>query len=174
VDGLEGRRRPFREGHGPRNVGDLAVVVADQEAADAPERLPDGQRGRDAGRDRELGQLVHVSADDPGDRSADQASVPGDARAREEELREGNAGSQADVDREVDLRAQDAADHRVDQQARGEFGVESALLHSLARDPEAGQEGQRHHHAEGADGIVDDRNPEELRVHASPPRERAG
>ena len=72
MDRVEGRRGTLRKRDAPRDVGLAAVVVADEEAADPPDGLADGQRRRHAvgespqvdleGSVRKAGNRVRITA----------------------------------------------------------------------------------------------------------------
>ena len=158
------RRRSFRERDAPGQVGGSAVVVAHQEATDPPAGLAEGRRRRHAARDHACGQPVDARRQDHQQGSPDQTAVPGDPRPREQQREERRARAQRLVDREVELRADDAADHRVDQDRRGVLGIGAVLAQPARHDPRRHQKANRHHHAERADGEAEDL--EQDRIHA--------
>ena len=88
---VESGRRPFGECDGPGDVGGAPVVIPDEKASDAADRLANSGRGCGT-----VCQLLHVDSDPlrsdgSGESAPDQATVPGDATAGEEERKKGAA-----------------------------------------------------------------------------------
>ena len=95
------------------------------------------------------------------------SAVPGDSGAGEEELGVGDARAQTHVDREVDLRAEDPADHHPDEQGGRDLRIQAALRHLPLGDVHRDQEGDRHHHAEARHREFEEGDGEELGIHGA-------
>src|SRR5204862_1873811 len=119
VGAIERRRQAAREGDAPRQRRRLAVVVADQEAADASEHLSDRERRRGGGEHGDERPAMLADRQVTGQQAADESAEPAHPAAVEEQGEErGFVEMLEDVEK---LGAEEPADEAVDG------GVESGV-----------------------------------------------
>jgi hypothetical protein len=141
------RRQSVREGDPPRQVGRPAVVVADQEAADASDAVAERQRRRRGVEGVPGRQPPAVHGPDHRRRADDEAAVPDEPVALEQEL------GIAVQDGVVDLGAEDAAETAGDDDRARRVGVAETQPPQPARElPVGGEERRDEQDAERADG----------------------
>src|ERR1051326_6702856 len=140
-----GRRRAFRKGDADPRLRRAAVVVADEEAADAAERVANGERGRGGVGGGEEVDALAPQQEPAAEEAADQTAVPDEARAVEEKV------PVAEEDGVVDLRADDAADRRGHDHGGGEVVGEAVAAKLPRQHPPGHDEREEHHQAEGGD-----------------------
>src|SRR5205807_4858310 len=139
------RRRSFREGDTDPGIRWTAVVVADEETADAAERVADGEgRGGSVGGVEEI-DLLHQQIGAASEEAADQAAVPNQAGAVEEKV------PVAKEDRVVNLRAGDSAKRGGHDDRRCRVIRKSVTAELPRQHPAADDERGEHHQAEGGD-----------------------
>ena len=139
------RRRALGEGDAHPARGRAAVVVADQEAADAPEGIADGQAGSCGVGHTQILDFLDEDDRAAGQEAADQPSVPDQT---------GPVEQQTDVvkeDRIVDLRSDDAADRGGHDDAGSEIVGQPVAAELEGEDPSAGHERHEHHQSKGGD-----------------------
>ena len=108
MDRHRGRRQAARERHAPWQRGRPAVVVADEEAADAAERLADGHGRRGGGEQRDDRPAPDEDDRQPDADAADESAEPAQAAAVREEVEDRLLAEV--LDRPEDLRADEARD----------------------------------------------------------------
>ena len=144
-----GRRwQAFWKGDRPRQRARQSVVVPHEEAADPPDRVPDGQGRRGRRQHRHDRQPATTQQHEAGDQAAGQTAEPAQAAAREQQGEECLITSV--FDRPHQLRARQPANDAGHPGVDGAVGQPTAAQLAL-KQPDAHQGRDRHQHTEAGD-----------------------
>src|SRR4029078_3416046 len=144
VHTFERGRQSAREGHAPGKRRGVPVVVADQEAADAPQHLADGQGRRRGGEPRDEPPPLGANRRVAGDQAAGESAEPAHTAAIEEQGEEGRLGEvlehvqQLGAEQPADESVDGGVERRVGQPRARQLAAEHPQSHECAeRDPRA-------------------------------------
>jgi hypothetical protein len=142
----------LRVGHRPGQLGDLAPVsIPRQLASDTADGLPQDQSDSHAIRDRKIGQAVPEDVGTDRDSSSDQAPVPDESRAAEDEIERSRDELAPVVGQGEDPGPEDASNRGPEDDPGSMRAVEAARLELISYDRSRSEKTKSEHGPEAVE-----------------------